>query len=119
MQNLHPQNTINEQIQNINDLNLSYLLLAQQLINQGDKDAASFRLGLPEPLINVLKDLSISQLVKLASTNQVICQLRINSEAVINFLTKDSRIDALQHIHTGIILSTDILHSLSGQNLAK
>jgi len=119
MKNTHSNNTANPHIQNINDLNLSYLLLAQQLINQGDKDAASFRLGLSEPLIKILKDLSISQLVKLASTNQLICKLRINSEAVIDFLTKDSRIDALQHLHTGIILSTDILQSLSGPNLAK
>lgn len=108
-----------DQTKNIKDLNLSYLLLAQQLINQGDRDAASFRLGLSESLIDVLKDLSISQLVKLASTNQVICQLRINSEAVIDFLTKDSRIDSLQHIHTGIILSTDILNALSGSSMAK
>ncbi|WP_409519775.1 flagellar transcriptional regulator FlhD [Pantoea brenneri] len=119
MKDMHYQNTTNEHVQNINDLNLSYLLLAQQLINQGDKDAASFRLGLPDPLISMLKDLSISQLIKLASTNQLICQLRINSEAVIEFLTKDSRLDALQHIHTGIILSSDILHSLSEPTLAK
>jgi flagellar transcriptional activator FlhD len=45
--------------------------------------------------------------------------LRINSETLIDFLTKDSRIEALQHIHTGIILSTDILHSLSEQHLTK
>lgn len=116
MQNTNNQN---EQAQNINDLNLSYLLLAQSLIKQEDKDAASFRLGLTEPLINILKNLSVSQLIKLASTNQLICQLRINSEAVIDFLTKDSRIDALQHLHTGIILSTDLLHSLSGTNISK
>lgn len=119
MTNILSHNTKTEQIQNIKDLNLSYLLLAQQLINQGDNDAASFRLGLPEPIISILKNLSISQLIKLASTNQVICQLRINSETLIDFLTKDSRIDALQHIHTGIILSTDILHSLSEQHLMK
>jgi len=119
MQNIHSFEKHADQTQSINDLNLSYLLLAQQLINLGDREAASFRLGLPEPLINVLKDLSISQLIKLASTNQLICQLRINSEAVIDFLTRDSRIDALQHIHTGIILSTDILHSLSGSGMAK
>ncbi|WP_442798702.1 flagellar transcriptional regulator FlhD [Pantoea vagans] len=119
MQKTHSFEKHDDQTQNINDLNLSYLLLAQQLINQGDRDAASFRLGLPEHLINALKDLSVSQLVKLASTNQLICQLRINSEAVIDFLTKDSRIDALQHIHTGIILSSDILHSLTGPGMTK
>ncbi|MDQ1213475.1 flagellar transcriptional regulator FlhD [Pantoea anthophila] len=118
MKNTSPSNINKEQIQNIKDLNLSYLLLAQKLINQEDRDAASFRLGLPEPLINILENLSIAQLIKLSSTNQVICQLRINSEAVIDFLTKDSRIEALQPLHTGIILSSDMLHSLSGENQA-
>lgn len=110
MQGFHAQR---ENAQNIKDLNLSYLLLAQSLIKMEDKVAASFHLGLTEPLMNILKNLSISQLVKLASTNQLICQLRINSEAAIDFLTKDSRIDALQHLHTGIMLSTDLLNSLS------
>lgn len=31
---------------------------------------------------------------------------------VIENLTKDSRIEALQQIHTGIILSTDLLNNL-------
>jgi len=108
MQNIPEQD---DNVQTINDLNLSYLLLAQSLIKE-DKEAARFRLGLTETLMESLKNLSVPQLVKLASTNQLICQLRINSEAVIDFLTKDSRIDALQHVHTGIILSTDLLHTL-------
>lgn len=105
-------------VQNINDLNLSYLLLAQTLIKE-DKEAARFRLGLTEALMESLKNLSVPQLIKLASTNQLICQLRISSEAVIDFLTKDSRIDALQHVHTGIILSTDLLHTLPAADAAK
>lgn len=115
MQSLSAQQ---EQVKSINDLNLSYLLLAQSLIKE-DKDAASFRLGLTDPLMNTLKSLSVSQLIKLASTNQLICQLRINSEAVIDFLTRDSRIDALQRVHTGIILSTDLLHTLTGSDISK
>ncbi|ROP58292.1 flagellar transcriptional activator FlhD [Enterobacter sp. BIGb0383] len=107
-----------EQVQNINDLNLSYLMLAQSLIKQ-DKNAACFRLGLTDSLMELLKNLSAPQLIKLASTNQLICQLRINSEAVIDCLTKDSRIDALQRVHTGIILSTDLLHSLSNPGSAE
>jgi flagellar transcriptional activator FlhD len=114
MQNTQAQN---EQVQNINDLNLAYLMLAQSLIKQ-DSNAASFRLGLTDSLMEMLKNLSAFQLMKLASTNQLICQLRISSEAVIDCLTKDSRIDALQRLHTGIILSTDLLHSLSDAQVA-
>ena len=101
-----------EYLQNIHDINLSYLLLAQQLIRQ-DKFAAGFRLGLSEGTINNLKDLSLPQLMKLATTNQLICRLRVDDEVVIENLTKDSRIEALQQIHTGIILSTNLLNALS------
>ncbi|MFV0265313.1 MULTISPECIES: flagellar transcriptional regulator FlhD [Kluyvera] len=104
-----------EQLQSIHDINLSYLLLAQQLIRE-DKFAAGFRLGLPEATIDTIKDLSLPQLIKLASTNQLICRLRVDNEMVIDVLTKNSRIEALQQIHTGIILSTNLLNSLSEQS---
>jgi len=100
-----------EQIQGIHDINLSYLLLAQRLIRE-DRLAAGFRLGLNDATIDSLKDLSLPQLMKLASTNQLVCRLRVDNEMVIEYLTKDSRIDALQQIHTGIILSTQLLDSL-------
>lgn len=106
-----------EYLQNIHDINLSYLLLAQQLIRQ-DKFAASFRLGLSEGTIDNLKELSLPQLMKLAATNQLICRLRVDDEVVIENLTKDSRIEALQQIHTGIILSTNLLNSLSESDAA-
>ncbi|APG19376.1 flagellar transcriptional activator FlhD [Kosakonia radicincitans DSM 16656] len=101
-----------EPLQCIRDMNLSYLLLAQRLIME-DKLSATFRLGLNESTIDMLKDLSLSQLIKLSSTGQLICRLRIDSDMVIDCLTKDSRIDALQNIHTGIILSTELLNSLA------
>lgn len=106
-----------EYLQNIHDINLSYLLLAQQLIRQ-DKFAASFRLGLSEGTIDNLKELSLPQLMKLAATDQLICRLRVDDEVVIENLTKDSRIEALQQIHTGIILSTNLLNSLSESDAA-
>gem|GEM_PF-198503 len=103
-----------EPMQCIRDMNLSYLLLAQCLILE-DRLAAKFRLGLSEATIDIIKGLTFPQLIKLASTGQLICQLRIDNETVIECLTRDSRIDALQSIHTGIILSTDLLNSLSGE----
>ncbi|MDF7647134.1 flagellar transcriptional regulator FlhD [Pantoea sp. Acro-805] len=101
-----------EYLQHIHDMNLSYLLLAQQLIRQ-DKYAAGFRLGLSEATTDNIKSLTLPQLMKLSSTNQFICRLRIDDEVLIDNLTKDSRIEALQKIHTGIILSTDLLNSLN------
>lgn len=82
-----------EYLQNIHDINLSYLLLVQQLIRE-DKFAAGFRLGLSEGTIDNLKELSLPQLMKLATTNQLICRLRVDDEVVIENLT---RIRVLKH----------------------
>jgi len=104
--------SFDEYLHNIHSINLSYLLLAQQLIRH-DRFSAGFRLGLSDGTINNIKDLSLPQLMKLAATNQLICQLRFDDEVVIENITKDSRIEALQQIHTSIILSTNLLNSLS------
>ncbi|ATZ12316.1 flagellar transcriptional regulator FlhD [Erwinia amylovora] len=106
--------SFDEHLQSIHDINLSYLLLSQQLIRK-DKFAAGFRLGLSEATIDNLKALSLPQLMKLAATNQLICRLRVDDDIAIENLTKDSRIEALQQIHTGILLSTDLLNKLSCQ----
>lgn len=97
------------QIQSIHDINLAYLLLAQRMIRE-DKFAAGFRLGLTEEMIDAINELSLQQLIKLASTNQLLCRLRIDNDTIIGYLTKDSRVEALQQMHTGIILSTELLN---------
>lgn len=107
---------LDEQLQSIHNINLSYLLLTQKLIRE-DKFSAGFRLGLSEATIETLKHLSLPQLIKLSLTNQLICRLRVDNEVVIEHLTKDSRIEALQQVHTGIILSTHLLNSLAEESL--
>ncbi|WP_312758731.1 flagellar transcriptional regulator FlhD [Pantoea brenneri] len=100
-----------DRLQNIYAFNLSYLLLAQHLIQQ-DACTAAFFLGINEELINLLKNLPLPELLRLASVDRLICQLRIESEAVLNTITKSSRLEALQGIHAGIILSTHLLHGM-------
>lgn len=100
-----------DRLQSIYVLNLSYLLLAQHLIKQ-DRFSAGFSLGINEDLLEIIKDLSLPQLLRLASVDRLICQLRIDNESVLNAITKSSRLEALQGIHTGIILSTNLVNSL-------
>lgn len=97
-----------ELLKHIYDINLSYLLLAQRLISQ-DKPSAMFRLGVNEEMANMLVELTLPQMVKLAETNQVICQFRFDNHQTITRLTQESRVDDLQQIHTGILLSTRLL----------
>lgn len=101
-----------ELLKHIYDINLSYLLLAQRLIS-GDKPSAMFRLGVTEDMANTLRELTLPQMVKLAETNQLICQFRFSDNQAITRLTQDSRVDDLQQIHTGILLSTRLLNEVS------
>ena len=98
-----------ELLKHIYDINLSYLLLAQRLISQ-DKASAMFRLGINEDMASTLGELSLPQMVKLAETNQLICQFRFDNHQTINRLTQESRVDDLQQVHTGILLSTRLLN---------
>lgn len=97
-----------ELLKHIYDINLSYLLLAQRLIVQ-DKASAMFRLGITEDMATSLGNLTLPQMVKLAETNQLVCHFRFDNPQTITRLTQDSRVDDLQQIHTGIMLSTRLL----------
>lgn len=98
-----------ELLKHIYDINLSYLLLAQRLISE-DKASAMFRLGINEEMATTLVELTLPQMVKLAETNQFVCQFRFSDHKTITRLTQDSRVDDLQQIHTGILLSTRLLN---------
>lgn len=102
-----------ELLKHIYDINLSYLLLAQRLIVQ-DKASAMFRLGIneEEEMANTLGALTLPQMVKLAETNQLVCHFRFDDHQTITRLTQDSRVDDLQQIHTGIMLSTRLLNEV-------
>lgn len=101
-----------EMLKHVYDINLSYLLLAQRLISQ-DKPSAMFRLGISEEMATTLGGLTLPQMVKLAETNQLVCQFRFDSHQTITRLTQDSRVDDLQQIHTNILLSTRLLTEVS------
>uniref|UniRef100_A0A1A9Z1A0 Flagellar transcriptional regulator FlhD n=1 Tax=Glossina pallidipes TaxID=7398 RepID=A0A1A9Z1A0_GLOPL len=108
---------INDNIlKNIHEINLSYLLLAQEIIKQ-DRKIASFRLGVCEETLDKISELSLSELIKLGATNQLICLLRLDDKKVINCLTRESRVDELQQVHTGIMLSTQLLKSYHARSV--
>ncbi|MEX7638405.1 flagellar transcriptional regulator FlhD [Serratia marcescens] len=104
-----------ELLKHIYDINLSYLLLAQRLIND-EKSSAMFRLGIDETMADALAQLTLPQMVKLAETNQLVCHFRFNDHQTIERLTKESRVDDLQQIHTGILLSSHLLQELSSKD---
>jgi flagellar transcriptional activator FlhD len=100
----------NEQLVNeIREANLTYLMLAQRLI-RGDKAEALFRLGLPEESADLLVAMSPAQLIKIASTNMLLCRFRADDEMVWNLLTSQHKVNKVgnettQRLHANILMA--------------
>ena len=88
----------------IGDLNLAYLLLAQRLVRE-DVATAMFRLGMSRELADLLGNLSLSQIVKLAASSLLLCRFRFDDHPILLALAHDGKNLALQQAHTAILLS--------------
>ena len=88
----------------IGDLNLTYLLLAQRLVRE-DVATAMFRLGMSRELADLLGNLSLSQIVKLSASSLLLCRFRFDDHPILSALTHDGKSMALQQAHTAILLS--------------
>jgi flagellar transcriptional activator FlhD len=88
----------------ISDLNLTYILLAQKLLRQ-DRVAAMLRLGISAELADLLTAMSLAQVVKLATSNFVLCGFRLDELPLVRTLVEDTRQATLQHAHISIVLA--------------
>jgi flagellar transcriptional activator FlhD len=100
----------NEQILNeIREANMTYLMLAQNLIRQ-DKAEALFRLGMSEDAANLIGALSPAQIMKIASGNMLLCRFRVDDDVVWNLLTNhnvSNKVDndATTKLHASILMA--------------
>lgn len=102
----------NEQVlAEIREANLTYLILAQNLIRQ-DKAEAVFRLGLSEEACDLIATLSAAQVLKLASRNTLLCSFRVDDDMVWSLLTNHSsnRIgnEATNTLHANILMASRV-----------
>ena len=92
----------------IREANLTYLMLAQNLIRK-DRAEALYRLGLTEEAADLLGMLSTAQLLKIASSNMLLCRFRVDDDMVWNLLTNHSATkvdnDATTKLHASILMA--------------
>ncbi len=97
-----------QMIAEIREANLTYLMLAQNLIRQ-DKAEALFRLGINEEAADILGSLSAAQTLKLASGNMLLCHFRVEDSLVWNLLTnhdiKKVGNEATNKLHASILMA--------------
>ncbi len=90
----------------IREANLQYLMLAQSLI-RSDREQALFRLGISEETASLLEVLTPAQVLKLASGNNLLCQMRVDDDMVWGLLTNHGKAtnDSVTRLHANILMA--------------
>lgn len=88
----------------IKEINLGYMLLAQQLVRE-DKVAAMYRLGIGQEIADIVEGLTSSQLLKMASSNMLLCRFRFDDQLIAEMLSSHSRDQAVSHSHAAILMA--------------
>ncbi|MBG7620659.1 flagellar transcriptional regulator FlhD [Herbaspirillum sp. AP02] len=94
----------NDMMTEIRDANLSYLMLAQQMVRQ-DKPTAIFRLGISAEIADLIEGLSNAQIMKLAATNMMLTRFRFDDGAILGMLTNYNKDKSLAQSHAAILMA--------------
>lgn len=101
-----------EMMDEIKELNLTYLMLAQHMIRE-DKAAAVYRLGVSQQLADVLADLTAAQVLKMASANMLLCRMRFDDRLILGLLTSHGKEGTMPQSHAAILLSGQPVEELA------
>lgn len=88
----------------IKELNLSYLMLAQQLI-RADLETAQYRLGIGADIAEVIGRLTPGQVLKMAGSNMALCRFRFDDKLLLGLLSSHERDRGTNHTHAAILAS--------------
>jgi len=75
-------NQIHEEIK---ETNLSFMLIAQQMI-RGDKQNATKELGVSEEMADLVAGLSPAQMLKMSASNMMLCCFRFDERLLLNMI---------------------------------
>ncbi len=88
----------------IRETNLAYLLLAQQIIRM-DKATAIFRLGISQDVAEILEQLSPGQILKMASSNMLLCRFRVDDRLLLSLLTDHGTSKPMVQSHAAVLMA--------------
>lgn len=97
----------------IYELNLAYLMLAQRLIHE-DRATAMFRLKIDDETAELMSRLNARQLARLAGTSQLLCHFGADSAAQLRQLTQNPREQGLSQFHTALVMASRSSALLAG-----
>jgi len=86
----------------IKEVNLAYLMLAQNMV-RADREASMFRLGISAEVADVLERLTPGQVLKMASSEMLLCSFRFDDTLLIDLLANHERDRGVGHVHAAIL----------------
>lgn len=86
----------------IRELNLAYLMLAQQMLRD-DRETAMFRLGIDEEIALLIEGLSSTRLVRMANSQMLLPSFRFDDNLLAGLLAGEGRDPASASLHAAII----------------
>lgn len=89
----------------IRELNLSYMLLAKQML-QDDRPAAMYRLGISSEVADIVENLSAAQIIKMAASNLLLCRFRLDDRVVLQMVTSHGRAADMSPAHAAILMAS-------------
>lgn len=103
-------------LDDIRELNLSYLLLVQRLINT-DRQTAIFRLKIDEEMADTLGRIPVAELARLAQCNQLLCHFALQDGDQLQALIRPNADDELRQVHAAILLGSNERRSAGGLSI--
>lgn len=91
-------------IDDIRDMNLSYLLLVQRLVTT-DRELAKFRLKIDDEMAGLLATIPLADLSKLAQCSQLLCSFSLDDASQLYALINAPKNDDMRRIHAAILLT--------------
>ncbi|MCG6656216.1 flagellar transcriptional regulator FlhD [Halomonas campisalis] len=91
-------------LEEIQELNLAYLLLAQRLLSE-DRSAALFRLKIDDEMADLLQSLGATQLTRLARSNQLLCHFGHDGADRLRQVVDNPRDNGLSQFHASLLMA--------------
>lgn len=96
----------------IRELNLAYLMLAQQMIRE-EREAAMFRLGISEEIAALIGSLTPGQLLRMAGADLLLCRFRFDDRLLLGLLSNHDRDDGTGRVHAMILAADKPVETVS------
>jgi flagellar transcriptional activator FlhD len=96
----------------VKELNLAYLMLAQQMI-RADREAAMYRLGVGEEIADLLERLTPGQMLKMAANNMLLCRFRFDDRLLVGLLSSHDRDQGIAKTHAAILAAAKPVEAIA------